>query len=310
VIPSLNGERLFIGDGGLETTMIFEEGLELPDFASFVLLRDETGRAALRRYYEPYLEIARRHDLGFVLDTPTWRASSDWGERLGYSQDELADCNRQAVAFVEEVRDAWQAPGAPIAICGALGPRGDAYSSESEMTPAEAAAYHSEQIGVFASTPAEMIAAYTLPYAAEGTGIVSAAAAAGLPVTVSFTVETDGRLPSGQPLGEAIEQVDAETGSAAAYFMVNCAHPTHFAEPLERGGPWLQRLGGIRANASPKSHAELDEAEDLDSGDPAELGELYRELKPHLPGARVLGGCCGTDSRHVASIAERWTAAP
>jgi S-methylmethionine-dependent homocysteine/selenocysteine methylase len=310
VIPSLDGEQLFIGDGGLETTMIFQEGLDLPEFAAFVLLRDEAGRAAMRRYYESYLEIARRHNFGFTFDTPTWRASRDWGKRLGYSEAELADTNRDAVAFVEEICDAWQSPESPIAICGTVGPRGDAYSGESEMTPAEAAEYHSEQVGVFASTAAEMIAAYTLPYAAEGTGIVSAAAAAGLPVTVSFTVETDGRLPSGQPLGEAIEQVDAETGSAAAYFMVNCAHPSHFAEPVERGGPWLRRLGGIRANASRKSHAELDQAEQLDSGDPAELGRLYGELKPLLPSARVLGGCCGTDSRHISSIAESWTAPP
>jgi S-methylmethionine-dependent homocysteine/selenocysteine methylase len=310
VIPSLDGERLFLGDGGLETTMIFAEGLDLPEFAAFVLLRDEAGRDALRRYYESYLEIARRYGLGFTLDTPTWRASSDWGERLGYSAEELAEANREAVAFVEQIRASWQAPETPIALCGTLGPRGDAYSGEDEMTAAEAAQYHSGQIGVFAACQVDMVAAYTLPYAAEATGIVSAAVAAGVPAAISFTVETDGRLPSGQPLGEAIEQVDAETGAAAAYFMVNCAHPTHFAAPLERGGPWLRRLGGIRANASRRSHAELDEAEQLDSGDPDELGSLYAELKPRLPGARVLGGCCGTDSRHIASIAERWTAAP
>jgi S-methylmethionine-dependent homocysteine/selenocysteine methylase len=309
VIPSLDGERLFLGDGGLETTMIFAEGLELPEFAAFVLLRDEEGIAALRRYYESYLEIAKRHGLGFTLDTPTWRASSDWGERLGYSSDELADANRSAVALAEEIRAGAETPQTPIAICGTLGPRGDAYSGEAEMTPAEAAEYHGEQIGTFAASGVDMVAAYTLPYAAEGTGIVSAAIAAGVPVAISFTVETDGRLPSAQPLGEAIEQVDAETGEGAAYFMVNCAHPTHFAATVRQGGPWLRRLGGVRANASARSHAELDEAEQLDAGDPAELGRLYRELKPDLPNARVLGGCCGTDSRHIASICESWTAA-
>jgi S-methylmethionine-dependent homocysteine/selenocysteine methylase len=178
------------------------------------------------------------------------------------------------------------------------------------MAATEAEEYHAEQVGVFASSTADMVGAYTLPYAAEAVGIVRAAAAHDLPVTISFTVETDGRLPSGQALGEAIEDVDAETASSAAYFMVNCAHPTHFSPAIEAGGPWLRRLGGVRANASRKSHAELDEASELDAGSPEELGALYAELKPQLPSVRVLGGCCGTDSRHIARICENWLAPP
>lgn len=308
-LPSLTSERLWLADGGLETTMIFSEGIELPCFASFLLLRDEAGTAALRRYYDSFLAIARAHGLGFTLDTPTWRANRDWGARLGYSPARLAAVNREAVDLAKAVRIDEERPETPIAICGTVGPRGDAYSAAAEMSAAEAEAYHSEQIGVFAGAGVDMAAAYTLPYAAEAEGIVRAAAAAGVPVTISFTVETDGLLPSGQPLGQAIEQVDAETGGAAEYFMVNCAHPTHFAAAVELGGAWLQRLGGVRANASRKSHAELDEASDLDSGDPAELGLLYAELKSHLPAVRVLGGCCGTDSRHVAAICEDWLAA-
>lgn len=305
-LPSLESGKLFLGDGGLETTMIFVEGIELPCFASFLLLRDEEGTAALRRYYDSFIAIAREHELGFTLDTPTWRASRDWGERLGYSAAELAQVNRRAVALAEEIRAAEEAPRSPIAICGTLGPRGDAYSAEAEMSAAEAEAYHSEQVGVLAGAGAEMVAAYTLPYAGEAEGIVRAALAARVPVTVSFTVETDGRLPSGQPLGAAIEQVDAATDSGAAYFMVNCAHPTHFARALEEGGRWRSRIGGFRPNASRKSHAELDEASGLDSGDPAELGRTCAELKPSLPNLRVLGGCCGTDARHVAAICEDW----
>jgi S-methylmethionine-dependent homocysteine/selenocysteine methylase len=306
VLPSLDSDVLFAADGGLETTMIFDEGIELPEFAAFVLLRDEAGIEALRCYYRGYVEIARRHGLGFTLDTPTWRASRDWGERLGYSPEQLATVNRRAVELAVEIREQEQRPGTPIVICGTLGPRGDAYDASTEMGAAEAEAYHSEQIRTFAGTAAEMTSAYTLPYPSEAVGMVRAAKAVDIPITISFTVEIDGRLPSGRPLGEAIEQVDAETGSTARYFMVNCAHPTHFAAAVEAGGAWIARLGGVRCNASRRSHAELDEAEELDRGDPEELGSLYRELKPYLPAVRVLGGCCGTGMAHIAGICGRW----
>jgi homocysteine S-methyltransferase len=308
VLPSLDSDRLFVADGGLETTMIFDHGIELPCFASFLLLRDEAGREALRRYYRDYIAIARRHRLGFVLDTPTWRASRDWGDQLGYSSDDLAAVNRCAAELAAAIREEASQPDTPIVVCGTIGPRGDAYEAAEEMSAAEAEAYHSEQIGTFADAGVEMVSAYTLPYGAEAVGIVRAAAAAAIPVTISFTVETDGPLPSGQPLGEAIESVDAETEGAARYFMVNCAHPTHFAAAVEAGGAWLRRLGGVRCNASRRSHSELDEAAELDRGDPRELGALYKELKPHLSAVRVLGGCCGTGTPHIASICDHWLA--
>jgi S-methylmethionine-dependent homocysteine/selenocysteine methylase len=304
-MPLPDGKRLFLGDGGLETTMIFGEGFELPCFAAFTLLGDSAGREALCRYYGEYVAIARGHRAGFTLDTPTWRASADWGERLGCSIGELDAVNRDAVALANEIRAAEQAPDTPIAICGTLGPRGDGYRPSDLMSAAEAADYHSRQVAVLAAAGVDMVGAYTLTYAEEAIGIVRAAAS-GIPVSISFTLETDGRLPSGEALGEAIERVDAETAGAAAYFMVNCAHPSHFGPVVERGGPWIERLGGIRANASRKSHAELDQAVDLDSGDPTELAAEYRALAPYLPATRVLGGCCGTDHRHVARICESW----
>jgi S-methylmethionine-dependent homocysteine/selenocysteine methylase len=299
MLPQLSGDRLFLTDGGLETTLIFHLGLELPDFAAFDLLRDDTGAEALRRYYESYIAIAREHGAGIVLDTATWRASRDWGERLGYSPEELAEANRRAVALIEELRIL--NPDVPAVLDGVIGPRGDGYVVGETMTAEEAEAYHSEQIGTFAGTAADMVSAITMTYADEAVGIARAAQAAGLPAAISFTVETDGRLPSGQPLGAAIEQVDAETDSAPAYFMINCAHPTHFEAALE--GPWLERVRGIRANASRMSHEELDASEELDEGDPDELAEQYRALRDRLPNATVLGGCCGTDDRHVAAIA-------
>jgi S-methylmethionine-dependent homocysteine/selenocysteine methylase len=305
-IPSLDRDKLFIGDGGLETTMIFERGIELPEFASFLLLETEDGRQALIDYYRGYLEIARRHGLGFTLDTPTWRANRDWGEKLGYSPKDLDRVNRDAVALAQEIRVAEETAETPIAICGTLGPRGDAYHPDHVMSPVDAQRYHAAQIDTFAEAGVDLVGAYTLAYAEEAAGIVAAAVQAGLPVSISFTVETDGRLPSGQELDRAITFVDAETDRAAESFMVNCAHPTHFGPVIERGGAWLGRLGGMRANASRKSHAELDQAPGLDSGDPEQLGAEYRALKPRIQHARVLGGCCGTDTRHVARICEQW----
>jgi homocysteine S-methyltransferase len=307
-IPSLERDRLYLADGGLETTMIYRERIELPHFASFSLLNDDRSRDVLRRYYRDYIEIAHRHGLGFTLDTPTWRANLDWGEKLGYSLRDLADVNRVAVSLAEEIRAEHETLRTPIAVCGTIGPRGDGYHPARVMSEAEAERYHAAQITVFRDTAADMVSAFTLTYAEEAVGVVRAAAALGVPVSISFTVETDGRLPSGQRIGDAIDRVDAATDSASAYFMLNCAHPAHFAAELERGGKWVARLGGIRANASRKSHAELDRSATLDSGDPVDLGAQYGRIKPRTTNVRVIGGCCGTDTRHIASICENWLA--
>jgi S-methylmethionine-dependent homocysteine/selenocysteine methylase len=305
-LPQLAGDRIFLTDGGLETSMIFHRGLDLPAFASFTLLEDEDGRAHLRDYFSRYLEVAREHDAGFLLDTATWRANPDWGAELGYDAAALARINKEAVAFAREIRHSQGDMGGPVLISGVVGPRGDGYVAGELMSAAEAAAYHSAQIESLAQGGADMIAAITMTYADEAIGIARAAAAARMPVVISFTVETDGRLPSGQSLGEAITEVDFETNGTVAYFMVNCAHPSHFADVVEDGGEWLGRISGLRANASTLSHAELDEAEELDDGNPVELGAGYASLRSRLRNVMVLGGCCGTDERHIAAVADAW----
>jgi homocysteine S-methyltransferase len=304
-LPQLAG-GLFVTDGGLETELVFHDGMDLPAFAAFPLLDDPDTRGRLRRYYDDYLDIARQHDAGFVIETPTWRANPDWAGKLGYSPEQLDAVNRSAVALAEEVRAAAAADDITAVVSGCVGPRGDGYDPGAAMTPEDAQRYHAVQIGTFAQTTADQVTAITMTNAEEAIGVVRAAVAAGIPVAISFTVETDGRLPTGQSLREAIEQVDAATDDAAAYFMVNCAHPTHFADALEQDGPWLRRLAGLRANASQKSHAELDEATELDEGDPADLGARHAALRDRLPSITVLGGCCGTDARHVAEIVSAW----
>jgi S-methylmethionine-dependent homocysteine/selenocysteine methylase len=305
-LPQLSGDRVFLTDGGLETSMIFHRGLDLPLFASYKLLEDGQGRAALRGYFSRYLAVARERGAGFILDTATWRSNPDWGARLGDDAAALDAINRAAVEFAQEIRADQGELDAPVLVNGVVGPRGDGYVVEDAMTAADAEQYHAAQVRTFAAAGAAMVSAITMTYAEEATGIARAADAAGIPVAISFTVETDGRLPSGQALGDAIAQVDSETGGSVAYYMVNCAHPSHFEHVLADGGGWLERIAGVRANASTLSHAELDEAEELDEGDPDSLGAGYVALRAHLPNANVLGGCCGTDERHIAAVAAAW----
>ena len=298
-LPQL--DRLFLTDGGLETDMIFNRGVDLPFFSSVMLLRTPEGRAALDDYFRSYLDLARRLGTGFELVSASWRASPDWAPEFGLSQEELDALNRRSIEMLLELRDEFA--DVPIVVSGCLGPRGDGYDPGRIMSAADARQYHARQLSTFACAGVDMIAALTMTNVPEATGIALAAKAIGLPVAVSFTVETNGRLPTGDILEGAIAAVDQATGGYPAYYMINCAHPDHFADALARGGETVERIRGLRANASRCSHAELDAMTELDAGDPAELGRLYRAIRERRPGITVLGGCCGTDLRHVAAIA-------
>ena len=300
-LPMLTG-RPFLTDGGLETTLIFRDGLNLPCFAAFDALKDPQGYAALKRYFESYVQMAREYHVGCVLESATWRASSDWGARLGYSAASLAAANRSAIELLVPLVEAHETADTPIVISGCVGPRGDGYRVQDRMTALQAERYHREQIETFSQTAADLVTGITMTSAEEALGVVRAASSLGLPCVISFTVETDGRLPSGQALGEAIGWVDAESSVRPAYYMINCAHPLHFDDVLARGGSFQERIRGLRVNASTKSHAELDESTQLDDGDPEDLGRHYRRLCGVLPNLTVLGGCCGTDQRHVAEM--------
>lgn len=299
-LPQL-GDGLFLTDGGLETVLIFHEGFELPEFAAFVLLDSDEGRQALRRYFRAYADVARDQGIGCILESMTYRASEDWGAKLGLSPAQVADRNRKGIALLEDIRSDYEDEIPHVVISGCMGPRYDGYNAEDRMTAAQSAAYHRPQIATFRETAADMVAAYTLPYVAEGAGVAMAAREEGMPAVISFTVETDGRLPSGETIRDAVEQIDELTDSAPAYYMINCAHPTHFADALG-DGPWTDRVRAVRANASAKSHAELDESSELDEGDPVDLGRQYVALAKQLRRLTVVGGCCGTDHRHVAEI--------
>lgn len=300
-LPQLNG-GLFLTDSGLETTLIFIDGFDLPEFAAFTLLKTDKGHRQLRKYFEAHAAIAREYNTGFILESMTWRASAGWGDKLNLSGRELAEMNHKAIELLDEVRNNNESEKTRIAISGCIGSREDGYSPAGKMNEEEAENYHSTQIKTLSETNADFISALTMTNTDEAVGLTRAARSSEMPVVISFTVETDGRLPSGQPLKEAVETVDQATDSAPVYYMINCAHPTHFETALPVGEPWVQRIRGIRANASVKSHAELDEAEELDDGNPFELARQYKDLTDKFPQINVLGGCCGTDHRHIREI--------
>lgn len=301
-LPQLQ-HGFYMTDGGLETTLIYLDDCDLPYFAAFVLLQHEKGERALWRYYQSYAEIARQHHIGLILETATWRSNPDWGGRLGYSLSELETENRKAVSLLLDIRQEYESLHTPVVISGCVGPRGDGYVAQEQMTPFEAEDYHDFQVHSFTTAAADMITALTLTYAEEAIGITCAAKRHAMPVAISFTVETDGCLPSGQPLGEAICQVELEADAYPAYYMINCAHPSHFAAAVSGGEPWTRRIRGFRANASQLSHAELDKCTSLEDGDPLQLGVDYAQLleKP-LRHVNIVGGCCGTDPRHLEQI--------
>lgn len=300
-LPQL-GERLFLTDGGIETCLIFHDGFELPHFAAFDLLRTQTGREALWAYFERYLGIARARDVGFVLESPTWRASRDWGALLGYSDAALTEINRDAIALMHELREAHETEDTPVVISGCIGPRGDGYVPDAVMSADAARDYHAFQADIFAAAGTDMVTAITMTNTPEAIGIARATKAAGLPSVLSFTLETDGRLPTGEALADAIKTVDDVTDGDPAYYMINCAHPDHFEAVLASGEDWTRRIRGLRTNASRMSHAELNEAAELDDGDPDELGAENAAIRRRLPGINVLGGCCGTDHRHIDAM--------
>ncbi len=301
-LPQLSGD-LFLMDAGLETDIIFNRGVEIPEFAAHTLLPDPKGREALVTYYREFLTLAGATGAGFILGDLTWKAHMHWAKDLAASEADLRQANHDAIAFVSELRDEFSGNAKPIVLNTAIGPRGDAYAPEEAIAADEAERYHSKQLGWLAETEIDMVTALTFTQSDEAIGFVRAARAAGLPSVMSFTVETDGKLPTGQPLGEAIQAVDDATDGAAAYFMVNCAHPDHFFHLLGDEA-WARRILGIRCNASRMSHAELDNSEVLDDGNPVEFGEQYRAIKDRMPWLNVFGGCCGSDLRHVQQIAK------
>ncbi|MGJ8619789.1 MAG: homocysteine S-methyltransferase family protein [Methylophilaceae bacterium] len=300
-LPQLSGKR-FITDGGMETDLIFNHQIMLPEFASYNLLRTQNGYETLFEYYVSYVELAKQYKLGIILETPTWRANTDWGEKIGDSLDSLHKFNQKAVVLLDQIKAEYNSEYSPIIASGCIGPRGDGYKPDFLMSSTEAQQYHSTQIESFSSTNVDMISAYTINYIEEAIGITLAAQQFNMPVCISFTVETNGLLSTGATLSQAIQSVDKATDNGPIYYMINCAHPTHFYHVLA-DAECINRLRGVRANASCCSHADLDESDELDDGNPEELGKQLADINLRFPHVNIIGGCCGTDLRHLEQIA-------
>jgi homocysteine S-methyltransferase len=290
----------YVTDGGLETDLIFHHGVDLPEFAAYPLVWTDEGQALLRSYYDGYADVAGAVGAGLRLETPTWRANPDWAALLGHDVRAVSDANRTAVELLQGMAHEWRDRVPDIMVTGMVGPRGDGYAVGDAVDADEAADYHAPQVRAFAEAGAREVCALTLTDPGEAVGVVRVSDSFGLPVGIGFTVETDGRLPDGTTLRAAIEQVDDV--APPAYFLVNCAHPQHVVSAFDEGGPWVERVRGLRSNASTASHAELDEAEALDEGDLAVFVPAHRALEERLPALEIVGGCCGTDARHVAAL--------
>ena len=300
-LPQLSGD-LFLADAGLETDLIFNHGIDISEFAAHTLLPRPAEREVMANYFGDFLSLAKQYDAGFILDSQTWKAHRHWAEDLGATEQELRKANEDSIAFIAGIRDAFPDNAKPIVLSGVVGPTSDAYAPEDRVGAKKAEQYHAQQLGWLAETEVDMVWGATFPRTDEAVGLVRAAQSLELPVVISFTVETDGRLPTGRPLGDAIQMVDDATGGAAAYFMVNCAHPDHFFHVFD-GSDWTRRIRGLRCNASRLSHAELDACEVLDDGDPEDFGRQYRNILQRMPWLNIFGGCCGSDLRHVTQIA-------
>jgi len=313
-VADLFEERTFLTNAGTETYLVFQQGFDLPEFCAFTVFEDAEAWGELERnHLGPILQAAADHGHGLMLDALVWRAQPDFVAKLGLGSDQLGHINATAVSRLREAAMRWRRSNGfdeqslPVLIAADIGPRGDGYRVEdAAVTVAAARDYHRPQIQAVVAAGADVVCALTMTGLSESIGIVEACALSGVPVIVSPTVETDGRLPDQSELGSFIRDVDEATGAAPLFYMVNCAHPTHLLPTLEAaraaGASWLGRFRGFRANASRKSHQELDDSTELDRGDPRELARDVAEMQQTY-GLRVIGGCCGTDHEHLAAIA-------
>ncbi|WP_135504117.1 homocysteine S-methyltransferase family protein [Roseovarius aestuariivivens] len=296
--------KFYLTEGGTETDVLYNYGFELPEFAMFPLLDDPEADKVIRDLYRRYFDVAEKHQTGMLVLGHDYRASPDWGAKLGYTPEGLAEMERRTIGFLEDLRREYEGRVSDVYIAGCVGPRGDAYGTGGGITESEAEDYHAVQLSTLKSTSADMAISLTLNNIPEAIGIVRAAAAIGIPIGISLTLTTEGRLRSGPSLREAIEEIDEKTNGAAAWFGTNCAHPLEFATALADDGPWLDRLRYIRPNAVQMDQIALCKLGHLEDGDPVELGRQMGDVARRFPRADILGGCCGTDERHLGEIAK------
>ncbi|KAJ5210720.1 Homocysteine S-methyltransferase [Penicillium cf. griseofulvum] len=302
-LPQLTSIKPFITEGGIETTLIYTKNIDLPNFSTLPVLNTEDGKETISSIYKGYIDIARAHSTGVVLETRTWRGSPLWSSEIGLSIPQMVDLNHTAVKLLQGIRS--ETPFDPIVISGAMGPLQDAYQ-DSTVSFDQAREYYGPQIRAFAEEGVDMLCIMTVTNLDEAFGAVSLAREYNLPIHVSFSIETDGRLRGGKTLEDAIREVDSVTENYVTYYGVNCAHPRYIIMAVQDMPMEVRsRLGSIRGNSSLKSHEELDNSTELDRGDIPGWVQEFNQLVSMLPGLKVVGGCCGTDEEHIDAIAGR-----
>jgi len=303
-LPSMGTGEFFLTEGGTETEMMYRHGFELPEFCMLPLLDNPQAVSAMRGMFCQQLDVAAEFGLSFLLTGLDYRASPDWGAKLGYSPSALADANIAAIEFLRDIAKGYEGQIPHLHIGGILGPRGDAYSLNNEITAESAAAYHAVQLETLKRANVDFVCAATFNSIAESVGALRAADRIGLPLSVSLTLDSSCRLKSGPTLAEAITEIDAQAGDAAPeFYMVNCSHPLEY-EPALENQDWIRRLRGVRPNASKMEKLALCKLGHIEEGDPVELGSQVRDLSKRYPHMDIFGGCCGTGHNHLREIAK------
>ncbi|WP_159590444.1 homocysteine S-methyltransferase family protein [Chelativorans xinjiangense] len=303
-LPVAGSGPVFLTEGGSETEIMYRRGFELPEFAMFPLLDIPSAVTAMRDMFRAQLDVAAEFGLGFLLSGLDYRASPDWGAKLGYSATALADANIAAIGFLREIAGDYRDQIPSLLIGGILGPRGDAYGLNRDITAESAEAYHAVQLETLKRTQVDFTCAMTFNNIPEAVGAARAAARIGVPLSVALTLDRTHRLKSGPTLGEAIAEIDAQTGlDAPDYYLVNCSHPLEY-EPALDDGAWTRRLRGVRPNASKMEKMELCKLNHLEDGHPVELATQLSNLHARYPHMDVFGGCCGTGDKHLREIAK------
>jgi S-methylmethionine-dependent homocysteine/selenocysteine methylase len=301
--PAPNSENVFLTEGGTETEILYRHGFELPEFAMFPLLENPKAVSALQEIYSEQLDVAAQFGLSFMLTGLDYRASPDWGSKLGYSAQGLADANHSSIEFLRDIAKSYKDQIPHLLIGGILGPRGDAYSLNREITAESAEDYHAVQLETLKSAKVDFACAMTFNNIPESVGAARAAAKIGVPLSVSLTLDSTFRLKSGPALGEAIVTIDDQAGDEAPdFYLLNCSHPLEY-EPAIKNEGWIKRLRGVRPNASKMEKLALCKLGHIEDGDPIELGSQIRSLADRYPHMDIFGGCCGTGKTHLLEIA-------
>ncbi len=298
--------QCILGEGAVIERLRRSSDCELdPHIVNSGFIYDRGQRAALSEIYRQYLDIGRKYNLPLLLSTPTWRASRERIQKAGY---EKMDVNGDNFRFLDEIRKAYGEYARKIVICGLLSCRGDAYNQSEALTSNDAHAFHTWQANKLAEAGVDFLLAATLPALSEATGLAKALAATGKPYIISFVIRAEGTTLDGTPLKDAISRIDTDVNPRPIAYMSNCTHVSFFKTAMmhdaHSSSAVRKRVTGLLANTAAIKPEDLDDSEELVEEDPRTFGESVASLHGEL-GMKILGGCCGTDDRHIDHLAKQ-----